>query len=365
MIEFGADVSVLYEKAANEDQTQDTYDRYGFLIPKDKAPQPKLEKAAHALEEKEAERLVKWRKMLDFCRENLSKKKPKLWSGYPHRKLKSRVRKGIPNSIRGEAWMILSSAELRKKKNEGIYQNCLRQPSTHVKQIDLDINRCYRDNKMFQQRYGKGQVSLFNVLKAYSIYNPTLGYCQGMATISATFLLYLQEEDVFWLLVSVLSDEKYGLAGCFMDGFPRLLESFYVHERIIEKYLPKLFKHMQKVNLETSMYATRWYMQNMLDILPFEVSIHIWDLFISEGRKIIFSTTLSIFRMHEAQLQKQEFDEMIRYLNGLEFADFDMQELLKLITKQKIKQKKIYSFEKLYADTRNNVGRPMSQRSRT
>jgi hypothetical protein len=172
--------------------------------------------------------------MLNKCRVNLAKERPKYYrGGYPHRKLKNRVRKGIPNAVRGEAWIILSGAEIRKRNNEGIYQNCLKQPSVHVKQIDLDINRCYRDNKVFQQRYGKGQVALFNVLKAYSVYNPVLGYCQGMATITAMFLLYLQEEEAFWLLASVLSDEKYGLAGCFLDGFPRLMESFYMHEKII------------------------------------------------------------------------------------------------------------------------------------
>jgi ankyrin repeat protein len=44
MIEFGADVSVLYAKAAAEEQGPDNYDRYGFLIDKNASPHPKLDK---------------------------------------------------------------------------------------------------------------------------------------------------------------------------------------------------------------------------------------------------------------------------------------------------------------------------------
>jgi peroxiredoxin family protein len=89
-------------------------------------------------------------------------------------------------------------------------------------------------------------------------------------------------------------------------------------------------------------------MQVMLDILPFEAAVHVWDLYISEGRKVIFSTTLAIFKLHENVLKKYEFDEMIRYLNRLEFTDCDVEELMKITTKQKIKHKKIHGFETLY-----------------
>jgi hypothetical protein len=44
-------------------------------------------------------------------------------------------------------------------------------------------------------------------------------------------------------------------------------------------------------------------MQIMLDILPFEAAVHIWDLFISEGRKVIFSATLAVFRLNERMLK--------------------------------------------------------------
>ncbi len=44
MIEFGADVSVLYATAVHEEPHTEAYDRYGFLIPKDTPAHPKLDK---------------------------------------------------------------------------------------------------------------------------------------------------------------------------------------------------------------------------------------------------------------------------------------------------------------------------------
>jgi Rab-GTPase-TBC domain len=46
-----------------------------------------------------------------------------------------------------------------------------------------------------------GQASLRRVLKAYSLYDREIGYCQGMNFIAGMFLTLMSEEEAFWLLV--------------------------------------------------------------------------------------------------------------------------------------------------------------------
>lgn len=41
------------------------------------------------------------------------------------------------------------------------------------------------------------QKALSNILKAYSIYNSEVGYCQGMADIAALLVMYMEEEVQF------------------------------------------------------------------------------------------------------------------------------------------------------------------------
>jgi Rab-GTPase-TBC domain len=48
-----------------------------------------------------------------------------------------------------------------------------------------------------------GQASLRRVLKAYSLYDRDIGYCQGMNFIAGMFLTLMSEEEAFWLLVGM------------------------------------------------------------------------------------------------------------------------------------------------------------------
>jgi len=87
--------------------------------------------------------------------------------------------------------------------------------SPDVRQIDLDVNRTYREHINFRERYNLKQQELFNILSAYSIYNLDIGYTQGMSQIAALLLMYLSEDEAFWALSTLISDSKYNMHGKF------------------------------------------------------------------------------------------------------------------------------------------------------
>ena len=71
-------------------------------------------------------------------------------------KLQERVFKGIPNSIRGQAWYRIFDIEKVKRTHPGVYEKMKkagRQYSLDVRQIDLDVNRTLRKNITFRIRY--------------------------------------------------------------------------------------------------------------------------------------------------------------------------------------------------------------------
>lgn len=47
------------------------------------------------------------------------------------------------------------------------------------------------------------QQELFNVLKAYTIYNPKAGYCQAQAPVAAFLLMHMPAVQAFWCLVRI------------------------------------------------------------------------------------------------------------------------------------------------------------------
>ncbi|CAG2247207.1 USP6NL [Mytilus edulis] len=77
----------------------------------------------------------------------------------------------IPDSLRGEIWARLLDINKVKAEQSGVYREKMkmraRAKSPDIRQIDLDINRTYRNNIMYRQRYSVNQQALFHVLSAY------------------------------------------------------------------------------------------------------------------------------------------------------------------------------------------------------
>ena len=55
--------------------------------------------------------------------------------------------------------------------------------------IRRDIARTYPEHEFFKKKDGVGQEALFNVMKAYSIHDREVGYCQGSAFIVGLLLM--------------------------------------------------------------------------------------------------------------------------------------------------------------------------------
>ncbi|MCI12859.1 Ypt/Rab-GAP domain of gyp1p superfamily protein, partial [Trifolium medium] len=91
---------------------------------------------------------------------------------------------------------------------------------TSASELDIirDISRTFPSHVFFQQRHGPGQRSLYNVLKAYSVFDRDVGYVQGMGFLAGLLLLYMSEEDAFWLLVALLKGAVHApMEGLYLD----------------------------------------------------------------------------------------------------------------------------------------------------
>lgn len=60
------------------------------------------------------------------------------------------------------------------------------------KVIRRDIARTYPEHEFFKEKDGMGQESLFNVMKAYSLHDREVGYCQGSGFIVGLLLMQVR-----------------------------------------------------------------------------------------------------------------------------------------------------------------------------
>ena len=218
-------------------------------------------------------------------------------------------------------------------------------------QHDKDINRNFRSHKLFWERFGPGQIKLYNILKAYANYNQDLGYTQGIDSIASMLLIYLEdEEDTFWALVHLMAQPKYLMGDIFLPGFPKLMEDFYIQNKIVEEIMPNLNKKFEDemLNQMTSAYATTWYMLVFIQDLPWDIVLRIWDIYLNEGSKIIFNCSIGLLRMFEKDLLKMDMEQILKFLKSFETRPIDPDLLIKYAVKDKVKRNLILSHKAEY-----------------
>uniref|UniRef100_A0AAZ3SK40 Rab-GAP TBC domain-containing protein n=1 Tax=Oncorhynchus tshawytscha TaxID=74940 RepID=A0AAZ3SK40_ONCTS len=286
-------------------------DRFGFVHENELPSYDSVEEKQKHLE---VERTSKWLKMM------------KSWDKYKNsEKLVRRIYKGIPLQLRGEVWCLLLDVPKIKEEKKDFYEKLklrARGLSPDVRQIDLDVNRTYRDHVMFMTRYDVKSQALFHVLTAYSVYNTEVGYCQGMSQITALLLIYMNEEDAFWALVKLLSGQKHAMHGFFIPGFPKLMRFQEHHDRILKKMMPKLKSHLDTQEVFTSLYTMKWFFQCFLDRTPFTLTLRIWDIYILEGERVLTAMSYTVLKLHKKHLLKLSMEDLVEFLQVTLAKDF-------------------------------------------
>ena len=63
------------------------------------------------------------------------------------------------------------------------------------------------------------------------------------------------------------------------------------------EYLPDVFTHFQDLGLEAHMYASQWFLTLFTAKFPLFLVFHILDLFLSEGKDVIFNVSLALLKV--------------------------------------------------------------------
>jgi len=294
-----------------------TTDAYGFLLPSshDEVNEESIREIT-----RHHKRILKWREMCDSRSKSYDQSLDAQYENWvrvaKHRKLKARIRKGIPSEYRREVWVYISGSRELRLINRGIYQQFLAAggESGFEKQIGKDINRTYRQHVCFKEENSAMQQSLFNVLNTYAVYNSAVGYCQGMNSVAAFMLMYMEEVDVFWLLHSLTESEKYRMKGVWCPTMPDINLRFFQFEHLVRHFMPKVAKHLEEQDIiSCSQYqASQWFITGFLATkIPTKILLRMWDIFLNEGIKALFRFGLAIIMHFRDTLLHSEMEEII------------------------------------------------------
>ncbi|XP_008584481.1 PREDICTED: TBC1 domain family member 2B isoform X2 [Galeopterus variegatus] len=234
--------------------------------------------------------------------------------------LKNLIRAGIPHEHRSKVWKWCVDLHTRKFKDSAepgyfqtLLQKALEKQNPASKQIELDLLRTLPNNKHYSCPTSEGIQKLRNVLLAFSWRNPDIGYCQGLNRLVAVALLYLEQEDAFWCLVTIVE--------VFMprDYYTKTLLGSQVDQRVfrdlMSEKLPRLHAHFEQYKVDYTLITFNWFLVVFVDSVVSDILFKIWDSFLYEGPKVIFRFALALFKYKEEEILKlQDSMSIFKYL---------------------------------------------------
>ncbi|MCJ1361062.1 hypothetical protein MMC16_000159 [Acarospora aff. strigata] len=261
-------------------------------------------------------------------------------SRFPPRstKVKRFVRKGIPPEWRGAAWFWYAGGYPLLQKNSGLYE-CLVEKANNggmggndAELIERDLHRTFPDNIRYKPDPDPSSKSteapnttqdgqsaapetpvlhcLRRVLRAFSIYNPRIGYCQSLNFLAGLLLLFMQEEKAFWMLVIITTvylpgTHEVSLEGANVDLWVLMTSIKESMPTIWTKIAGDLDGTAVTVNRlpPITLCTTAWFMSCFIGTLPIETVLRVWDAFFYEGSKTLFRVALAIFKVGEQEIK--------------------------------------------------------------
>ncbi|XP_037054315.1 EVI5-like protein isoform X1 [Peromyscus leucopus] len=272
------------------------------------------------------------------------------WEEWRRRKeklLKELIRKGIPHHFRAIVWQLLCSATDMPVKNQ--YSELLKMSSPCEKLIRRDIARTYPEHEFFKGQDSLGQEVLFNVMKAYSLVDREVGYCQGSAFIVGLLLMQMPEEEAFCVFVRLM--QEYRLRELFKPSMAELGLCIYQFEYMLQEQLPDLNTHFRSQSFHTSMYASSWFLTLFLTTFPLPVATRVFDIFMYEGLEIVFRVGLALLQVNQTELMQLDMEGMSQYFQRVIPHQFDScpDKLVLKAYQVKYNPKKMKRLEKEYA----------------
>ncbi|NWW84169.1 TBC16 protein, partial [Rhynochetos jubatus] len=205
---------------------------------------------------------------------------------------------GIDVSIRGEVWPFLlhyysyeSTSEERealrvqkRKEYFEIQEKRLSMTPDEQKEfwrnvqftVDKDVVRTDRSNQFFRGEDNPNVETMRRILLNYAVFNPTIGYSQGMSDLVAPLLAeVLDESDTFWCFVGLMQNTIFISSPRDEDMEKQLM---YLRE-LLRLMHPRFYQHLSSLGEDglQMLFCHRWILLCFKREFPDAEALRMWE----------------------------------------------------------------------------------------
>uniref|UniRef100_A0A3P9KVJ6 TBC1 domain family member 4 n=1 Tax=Oryzias latipes TaxID=8090 RepID=A0A3P9KVJ6_ORYLA len=230
------------------------------------------------------------------------------------------VCQGLPKSRRGDVWLLLSHQHRlrhrlpqRQLAPDTPYHDLLKQLTAQQHAILVDLGRTFPTHQYFSAQLGAGQLSLYNLLKAYSLLDTEVGYCQGISFVAGVLLLHMSEDQAFDMLKFLMYD--LGIRRQYRPDMVSLQIQMYQLSRLLHDYHRDLYSHFEEHDICPSLYAAPWFLTLFASQFPLGFVSRIFDFVFVQGTEVIFKVALCLLGSHEKEIiECDSFESVVDFL---------------------------------------------------
>ncbi|KAK2517641.1 Tbc1d4 [Columba livia] len=249
----------------------------------------------------------------------------------------STLKEGVPKSRRGEIWQFLAVQHRvrhrlpnKQQPPDISYKELLKQLTAQQHAILVDLGRTFPTHPYFSAHLGAGQLSLFNLLKAYSLLDKEVGYCQGISFVAGVLLLHMSEEQAFEMLKFLMYD--LGFRKQYRPDMMSLQIQMYQLSRLLHDYHRDLYNHLEENEISPSLYAAPWFLTLFASQFPLGFVARVFDIIFLQGTEVIFKVALSLLSSQETSIMGCEsFENIVDFLKTT-IPDMTQPQMEKIIT---------------------------------
>lgn len=223
----------------------------------------------------------------------------------------NKIRAGVPPPLRGVVWPSIAGAQDIQLHQD--FERLCNETSPYDGLIGKDVGRSFPNVEMFREKDGEGQQMLRRVLRAFSLYDDRIGYCQGLGFVVGPLLMHMSEAESFSVLVRLM--DHYDLRSCYTPDLAGLHMRIYQFQILLTRHLPDLSAHLGTLNVEP-LYVSQWFLSFFAVTCPLPMLLRIYDIILAEGAtETLMRVALSLMQRNQKKLLAfSEFEDVMQFL---------------------------------------------------
>jgi len=153
----------------------------------------------------------------------------------------------------------------------------------------------------FSESNRKEKGMLYNILKAYSIYDEKVGYCQGMNYLAA-MLIYIvkNEERAFLILMHIMYNQDWRLT--YMEGMEKLMSLVKWFSKEVKYRVPNVYNHLKQLEIDFYGVFSHIFLSAFIYKTPIELAIRIFDIFLIDKEKGLIACGINMLNIMQNKI---------------------------------------------------------------